>query len=391
MNLLTINNVKIGLFNILVCIQILLLSNITELTNGLESILTTLSFAITFLFVLMGVIVQKTKAEWCWFILLFMSSMLPFLMARVIEPIQITSFIFGLKGVKNTKLMRTLLFTSSFTFILISILNFMGIVDSSYVYRHSSAEYRDSLGFIHPNTAGNILFTISSIYILVKNNSFKKINYIVLLLPIAVSIFVLDSRTSSVVLIIMFTLVYFSNNFNVIRKKMLWGISSILFLFINVFTVFTMYNFNNNQPFWQRLDGLLSGRLFFINEYFKKYGLSIFGQSIEFGEELARSYGFSFSYFGIDSGYARILINYGVLFYILFLLLFLHLGNLAYRSNNTALLIIGMGSMLFISNENFLINNVSLFIYFISIKNKHITQEGENHLNGYDLHNSSYI
>src|SRR5699024_8453470 len=157
---------------------------------------------------------------------------------------------------------------------------------------------RNSLGFIHPNTLANILFSINCGITILYFNKIRWYHYFVLALSILVSVFVLDSRTSTIIFILQIAVIYLCKSFSKYANFIITIINIMTFIFINLFSLVMMFIYQDSIAFHNRLNKLFSGRLFFLSIYFKRYGIKLFGSFLEFGESLANEYALTFSYFG---------------------------------------------------------------------------------------------
>lgn len=180
---------------------------------------------------------------------------------------------------------------------------------------------RFSLGFIYPlETMTFYLFlVICHVYLKSKDYNWKEFGFtnIIAYLLYALT----DARTSYylVVGVSIIALFYAKTNVEVLLKKISPKFCYTM-VTVLVFAILGCgYFYNEDNRFLSKLNDLLSTRLELMNRAFRNYGVSLFGEKITwvgFGGQtdpalVERTYNF------VDCGYAKMLLDYGIIFAVL--------------------------------------------------------------------------
>lgn len=166
---------------------------------------------------------------------------------------------------------------------------------------------RYSLGFKFTTFSANLFFSAVIAYVSSKGT---KITLTSLLLILFINIFLyLKTNTSAVFFeIILFLIGYLfivrkNIKSNLTLKKIVPMIPIILALFTISFQIY--YN-NNSSIFLDKIDLLLSNRLYLGKKAFSLYDITLFGQPVEWSNKA------NGSYFYVDSSYINVLFSYGL-------------------------------------------------------------------------------
>lgn len=175
---------------------------------------------------------------------------------------------------------------------------------------------RHSFGFGHPNSLGATIFVIEiclATYIVVKNKKALSKSVVILISQIPFLYLLYSSGSSgaefgtAISFIIMIYFLFRNNiNYSVVLKMVAYGtiigIPLISIFMLNNSVIYT-------GSFLNRLNTLLSNRLFLSYSFFKEYGISFFGQKINYNFNLSAIYSYAF----LDNAYVELLINYGII------------------------------------------------------------------------------
>lgn len=205
--------------------------------------------------------------------------------------------------------------------VLLSVSVFLGIIDPVEYYLGS--RYRRSLSFGHPNMLAMVLLSIHAcwFYLIERKHFKKKLPIIIsLIVNILLCLFYYDTRTGALSLIFILFMVlsfdylkrFFIENINLFSIFRLSWILPILCLFISLFLT---VKFDININLFDRLNGLISGRLYLQQGAFFKYGFPLFGEGLAF------SAGGEITYDYVDAFYNAKIYEYGLLALCCFLLI----------------------------------------------------------------------
>lgn len=197
--------------------------------------------------------------------------------------------------------------------VLIVIGNAVGLIAGEQVIRGEMVRY--SLGFASSNTLAMTIFKSVLLYYVTKANILKTRNILCLIAVVLITYYMTGSRLFALTGIIFFLLVIYER----INSKAFTGkIFSIMSeLILPALTAITLYF---GSVYWLQHDKLIelnelfSGRLYFINYFLTKYGITPWGQRIEF-TTVRESMASGGTWFALDNSYAYALICYGGVFF----------------------------------------------------------------------------
>lgn len=206
---------------------------------------------------------------------------------------------------------------------------------NSYNFTRDDGTHRSTWGFNHPNTLGEfyLYFLISAILILnMRDNlSFKKNVIYSTLIFISggyIELFVTDSRSSQVALIIIFIGWIVSVIKKVNCPKPVYGIFSLFFMII--LSIVLDFRIMLNIKIFDEINHLFSNRLVLQNQALMKYGVHIFGnKSFKLGQP-----------FWIDNQYIYNLLAIGIIGSLIFVLIFYIAFKNVYQKNSFILYVI---------------------------------------------------
>lgn len=183
---------------------------------------------------------------------------------------------------------------------------------------------RYSLGYIYPLElmAHFLILMISYFYVLGKKLEYKELIFINIanfLLYI-----ITDSRTSFYLGIAtsIIAIIYAKTNIDTILKYISSKIYYLFLILCSIGSIIVGFLYTTESATLRKLNELLSGRIVLMNNAFQNYGFTLFGQKIEWvgfgatqwGQEHADAWG---NYNFVDSAYAKTLLDYGVIFWVL--------------------------------------------------------------------------
>lgn len=214
-------------------------------------------------------------------------------------------------------------------------------------------------GFVHPNLAALILLIISFLFIVCFEGRWNNYNLFFVFIINIFSYTLFDSRTALISFLIFcsYTLLFDNNKMIQIQTVL-----TIVYPIILIILILFLSSFVLNHKMMLLLNTLLSDRVVYWSELFKSNTLSFFGQTIDF------DYCFysvinnnSYSYLILDNTYLYILFVYGVVPFLLFIILNVILIKVNLKKHNTYIL----GSIIAIMTYGmFETNTVNILVNF---------------------------
>ncbi len=289
-----------------------------------------------------------------------------FLIARDITIIKFFLFIFAAYNIKFQQCVKIDFNIRFVCLIAVLLLNFIGIIPSVDITRGEIMRY--SFGFSHPNNfAYKILIMLFEYFYL---NDFKPIlkNGIITAIIVLFLDHYTNSRTAEILIIFVYVLGSLLNSNDNIKEKLnnkyIQNIITNSYFYFSLIIIisFILYKFNN--PIGLRIDKLLSYRLYYIDSYFTKYGITLFGNNFS---------GFVSTKNPLDVGYAHILIRYGLIAFLSIGYAFKKVFYKIINKNNISYLIILFSFIIYSLTENSFLRieqNIFMLIFITLFKHK---------------------
>lgn len=175
---------------------------------------------------------------------------------------------------------------------------------------------RIALGFAQANTTGAIVFSIISEWVILKHGFLNKYNYFVLLMSLILVNYVTNSRSTVIGILLVAALCW----------KLTPDISTWLHrLFLILFPLFATIDYITTKYYsahgiMLQLNALFSGRIQLIHYFIQHFDVTIFGQLIPTKDpnNLKNTY-----YLVVDNSYVSMLLRYGLVFLVVFGMLYI--------------------------------------------------------------------
>lgn len=244
----------------------------------------------------------------------------------------------GAVFVDYKKIIKTMKSTWTGCLVTVVILSLMRIIPTVGGVRETG-EVRMSLGFVHANTLGFILFIIGLLIFVDSYEVRSRNSFIALLLLTAVDFYIANSRTTTLLLLVMDIVIatkVFKNDMisYFLNKKWVRNLLLIFVIALIGFTVWFATSYNGSGRLLQ-LNGLLNNRVQNGSYYMSLYGISLFGKNIP--EFVLWNDNFTQLY--LDNGYLLMLIKYGVIATVIYVMMILQSARKAIRVRNIAMVV----------------------------------------------------
>lgn len=231
-----------------------------------------------------------------------------------------------------------------------------GIIENAL---YDKERMRFGLGFDSSSTSAVILFHIMIIYGCLKRKPWNKTNLYLFILSSVLIFIATNSRfifgMSMVYLIISYFLLK-KIDFKLISTSWMRRFIVALPFILAVLSFLIFISYNSNNTIWQSLDRIFSERFSLTHDAIFKYGLTLFGRPIVWSGNNYFNLPVAYNY--VDNSYIKYLLEFGLLWFLFYLLLFgfglyriIKTKNASYFLSLIVLLILGC-------IESFLFTNV---------------------------------
>lgn len=222
----------------------------------------------------------------------------------------------------------------------IIICSFLNLTTDFNMLRINSNTIRYSLGFAHPNRLSACIMELVFEYIYIYKNKLSYFKIFNLILISYLVIYVTDSRTVSIMIII--TLLFLLlNKFlkgKLIEKSFVNNMIRFLPILMCLLSVYICYLFNNGNTMAYNLNTLLTGRIRLMSNAIKISGITLFGSNVD----------------AVDNSYIQLITRTGIIFSSIFIVLYIKSLKHVINEKNYTLCIIFMLYLFFGLFESYL-------------------------------------
>ncbi|MGY3778708.1 hypothetical protein [Isobaculum melis] len=225
-------------------------------------------------------------------------------------------FLLGLKPQNIESIVKTSFYTKLILCIIVFFITKQLNLQNEIMYFRDGSIFRENFIFSHPNSLGLVAMSLSFEFLYI--HRFTKIKNLFLYLIIFILNYVIYqfcySRSSYMSVIILLFLLSFHE---LLKLRFLSRVTQYVPYIFPAFSLYWAVNYHLNSWFYPFLDNVLSGRVRLSNYFYKEYGISFLGYPIEIiSTEIASKIRFQMTYV-LDSAYIRILLQYGVIVFVL--------------------------------------------------------------------------
>ena len=243
------------------------------------------------------------------------------------------------KNIDINKFIKNIFFIQVFMFCTVVLFHMMGMTTDVIKYREDGS-IRNSLGFSHPNRLGNYIFIMILEYIYIRKAKLKLYNYLIIGLVLITTNYFSDSRATLYSMIVTLIIIYI---YNIVGKKILTNkFSKIIiinsFLILSILSFSLCYFYRNGNEMAEKINEALSNRILLMNRELENRTIKPYGyelNSIE-NERIV-----------IDNAYGNIVIMYGWVINIFFLVLFTINFIELYKRENYSMIIVLFGYLIY--------------------------------------------
>ncbi len=220
------------------------------------------------------------------------------------------------------KILRIYIGTTATLMLITFGLTYKGMLINIITERADNVRY--SMGYIYPLElmAHFLILMVSYFYVSGKKLEYRELifinitNFLLYIITDSRTSFYLGIATSIIVII------YAKTSMDSIFKYISFKIYDLFLVLCSLGSIIIGFLYTTENPILQKLDTLFSGRIILMNNAFQKYGITLFGQKIEWvgfgaiqwGQEHADAWA---SYNFVDNAYAKLLLDYGIVFFVL--------------------------------------------------------------------------
>lgn len=197
--------------------------------------------------------------------------------------------------------------------------SFIGIIPKEYpplpgVY---------TFGFVNPNNLLMIYVAAIMAYNLFHEGRIK-IRVILLELIVGLGIFHFTNSRTGILVTVLYLIGLIVGKIDTQKNfsKRIMAVGNYLFIILSAASLFLALGYERGNSTWEKIDIALSWRPFLWGRYFDNYRISFFGTRLD-----AAQYG------SLDNAYLTLLLKYGIVVFVVYLVLFVMISRRAVRQN----------------------------------------------------------
>ncbi len=274
-------------------------------------------------------------------------------------------FVIASKDIDFDRIVKMIYYLNLVLIPCIILLCLVGFLDDTIVFR--GLILRHALGFEHPNTLGQRIFSLVACHIYIRFYKLNVWDYFFVIAACIFCYFVPNSQTASMLLIavIIGTFIYKGvsrwSNCSILIKGLL-----VISAFCNVASVFLICFDFTKYSWFLEINNLLSRRFWSSHIVLQIYGITWLGKRVYITGQERALVGMIQNLYS-DNAYGTLLIRYGIIVYILFSAMYLYNMNIQIKKKKTALVFfLCLYAICGVMENSFL--SMSLNIFLLSIK-----------------------
>lgn len=241
----------------------------------------------------------------------------------------------------------------------------LGWIPDKILYRVNTGELRYSLGFAHPNYFGIVVLVIIAYWCILRG---RRLNLLDVLISVSIGLFVLkiaDARSESILIIVTPIACFVTNLFS--QERILRWLESRIFrnsiraipLLLASCSVFVTVWLSPGSVFYNSVNHMLSSRLAIFQYYYGIAGVHLLPKVIN-------TYFMNSTFVGMDNSYVYLFVSFGIVMFILYLVLTIKILNDVLNSKQVSLLIVTVMMLILGLVESTVIYPFVGFVYVIA-------------------------
>lgn len=238
------------------------------------------------------------------------------------------SFLLAMKNIDFEKFIKYDIKVKILFLILNLVLIYLGFLENKIFYRDNGS-VRQTFGFASPNSFGGIIMSICFEYIYLRRNNLNNYMLIGMLIISFVLEITCNSRTAEICIILLAILLV------IFRKKIYFKkIIPYIPIILTAFSLILVYLYGKGCSFALWMDNILSTRLQCAYNFFDTYQVGLFGK-----EFLKTDVWLGYMN-TLDNAYLYLILNHGILIYLVTIIMNIKLLDIAIKNNNRVLVAI---------------------------------------------------
>ena len=359
-------NIKIEFILFFVGLLFLQISNICVNVIFLRSYLSIIKM-LGMIFLLICCLLKLTyvkvdRKKWILLIVLFIISIISYIKLKTTFFIEFLLIIFSAYKLEFNLIVKMDCAIKLCIILSMLVFSYSNLAQSEfYVVREGNI--RNSLGFYHPNTlAMYIMMTFFEFAYLIYTSSKKNKKIILMGIIIMLLVNAITGSRSTVISIgFMLVLIYFEpllfNGKNGSKIKIL--IAKNLYIILLLMTILISYIYTTNSNFLVSINKLMAGRIDIQNYYLREYGITLFGNNLEYVRTL-------------DNAYLKTLLSYGIIVSIIYVYIYNCIIKKSLKEENKFIIYVFIIVAIYSMSESYLLNLIYniFWLYYLSKENK---------------------
>lgn len=316
---LTISNILLSLYCVIVFLNIYSLSTFPQLTI--------FSKLRTIVLILMAMIALFFQKHSIYQLSIFGILLLLTISSKEIynasnEYILIVLLVFALSNGSPRKILKCSTIVTIVMLLLIIASSMLGLIDN-YIYFRDGI-IRESLGISYPTILSAIIFFLLCAEVLICRMKINKLLEIIILFLIAFFIYRITYAKNDAISMMLLIVPILSDKWNKSVNKIIASIGAAFTVVLGLISVFITSFLPYTTNLYFKLNNLFSNRLYFQSLLFQRYPLQLLGQYV-YQSGYGGGSNYVFNYFYIDNSFTRMMFLGGILFFVIFILCYLML------------------------------------------------------------------
>lgn len=288
---------------------------------------------ISIVFSVMGIgfllfhLILDAKIPTNWFfgtLVLIAIGIITFIYSRGPTLLKLILFFYAVKRVEKEKVMKYFRISLLIPSVIVAASSLLGITNIQY----TGLKMALSFGMLNPNTVPVIIFAIIVAYNLEHEDDLNYWDIFIEVIVASLTFYFCRARTAGLVLtgyFLMIIIVKWWGERRFVRFLLLPF--QFFFPICSGISIALSIAFRSLTPFWITVNNLTSGRLLAWSRYLDTYGVSLFGNNVVLNRG------------SLDNAYMQLLIKYGLIVFVAYLVLFVIVSKFAYKNHRMVLLV----------------------------------------------------